>query len=306
MRILLSLGILVSCLASQATLATATLTVEEVVKKTNPIQALQEFSEQHPQETVGLCEEILGNEFYSRADAVGASRIKYLKLPAFCQEFKIKMQKEGPGKIALPSVPTEAQPTLTKPMIGKKLSETVTSKFNVVPEEPVLPKPRAKVVLKAMDFAPESKSVQEEQANLKKADLEIKENLARLAEEADLIHKEKIVRLQMLRQEAEAKLATAQERYDHLSMILGFMREDLGNMKHDFKVFNPDKHQHDSHEQYMEALEQALPMESPHILTPRSQEYLQTASQLLKEANALHSQARLELESIKRDMLELG
>jgi hypothetical protein len=152
------------------------------------------------------------------------------------------------------------------------------------------------VKLKPIDFTKKSKSVEEEQQALKAVELQILENAEKLGKKQEFEKK---------LEKAMENLKKAKEFYDNLAVAIMGMRKDLKEIG-GFKVFKPHNHDHDSPEQYLEALEASLPKENPSVLTHGSREQLQMASNLLKEANKNHASARHEMEAINREMMEIA
>lgn len=152
------------------------------------------------------------------------------------------------------------------------------------------------IKLKPIDFTKKSKGVEEEQQALKAVELQILENAEKLGKKQEFEKK---------LEKAKENLMKAKEFYDNLAVAIMGMREDLKEIG-GFKVFKPHNHDHDTPEHYLEALEASLPQENPSILTHGSREQLHVASELLKEANHNNALARLEMEAINREMMEMA
>lgn len=158
--------------------------------------------------------------------------------------------------------------------------------------------PKETVVLKPVDLGKKGASVQEEQVALEAARKEIVANAKLLEQRPEMIKIQEKIAV------ATKQLEAAKEYYDNLTVAISILREDLKGIS-GFKVFKPQEHEKDTPEQYLLALNQALPQESPHLLHPDSLAQIRAASDLLRQANENLARTRVDLEAINREMLLL-
>jgi hypothetical protein len=156
-------------------------------------------------------------------------------------------------------------------------------------------RPRESVVLKHVDFTKKNKGVGGELATLKAAQETILENAEKLGKKQEI--QEKLLK-------AADDLEKAKEFYDNLSVAIAVMREDLKEIP-DFKVFQPHRHDDDTPEEYLQALQTALARENKSILHKNSLEQVMQAASLLQQANENLAAGQRELENINREMMEM-
>lgn len=235
-------------------------------------EILNIFKAQHTEEeTRALCKEIKDHRFYATAQKAGVTTIKNRAMVTWCDGTTFGRAKVGQivQKVKAPEVKHET------------------------------------VKLKPVNLGEKEKSVEGEHHQLEEVKKVIEENLISLKKDKSLTPvKQKIVEeLGEKVKEAEKSLGDAKISYDNLSEAIRIIREDLKAVF--FEHFKPKAHENSTPEDYLDALNRALPKEVKGILPEDYKPQVEQAGALLRQANENHAKARKDLEIINREMLEL-
>ena len=138
-------------------------------------------------------------------------------------------------------------------------------------------------------------SVEEDQRQLKAAEEAVLKNAELLGKKAE--YAERIAA-------AQAQIVEAEGHYNNLAAAIAVMREDMKGI-HGFQHFNPQGYDQSSAEEYLVALEAALPQENQHILDHGSREQLSLAGENLKQARRHYELARRDLQVLNEEMIKL-
>ncbi|MGN6671269.1 MAG: hypothetical protein ACTHJ4_07015 [Candidatus Nucleicultricaceae bacterium] len=242
-------------------------------------------------EQMNLCSEILNAKFPDLASSLSIGIFKRNDLTNHCQMLDPEKEKKDIGKIQEHQVPKLHEYELNRADVGKlkipQGPEVASSSSGAQPAKVI-----RKIVIPAYLLVDEKQSQEEALKKVKEALVEVEKQ----GSQEDHELQEKIKGIQ-------TSLKTAEEDYDSMGAIVLALREDIAHMNKSyglFSKFNPNAHEHDTHEVYLESiLKQTDDLHAAQRYNQSGElDQLNLAKQKLEESKENLQKAQVELRAL--------